>query len=565
MAEALATVGVVASIVQLVDFSARVVGRLEQFHSSVGEVPKSLRHINTELPVLSTTLHQIRQAIEVDSVGNGTRDALVPVIDGCQEQIEQLDAILEKTLPVINDSWRTKSKKAIVSLHQDDKVENITKILRNYIATLTFYLAAVSSTLQPLTDAKLAKIRQWLSAPDPSTNYQKALKQRQDDTGLWFLESDQYTRWKADAASFLWLHGIPGCGKTILSSTILENVLQHCNGDPGKVVTYFFFDFNDLQKQNPELMVRSLICQLSQQCVRIPTSLDTSFSSCENGQRQPSLYAPLEVLQQMMQEFPHVYIVLDALDECSEQAELTNILETMSAWQLQNSHTLLTSRRERDIERSLETFIRQQNILCLQSELVDGDVQKYVQQRLSDDKQLSRWGRHRALRQDIEAALMKGAQGMFRWAVCQLDTLGECRTRASLRRSLGTLPPTLDKTYDRILSAISKPDSQYAVSILRWLTFSARPLLVDELAEIVVINLEDEAKFDREEVLEDPLDVLNICSSLVTMTTDEKDRETGSARQIVALAHYSVKELSPVGQSRKRLSGTLQHATCCVP
>ncbi|KAF2264552.1 hypothetical protein CC78DRAFT_229938 [Lojkania enalia] len=261
-------------------------------------------------------------------------------------------------------------------------------------------------------DVKLVKIHKLLSAPDPSINYQKALKQRQDDTGLWFLESDQYAQWKTSAASFLWLHGIPGCGKTILSSAILQNVLQHCGGDPSKVVAYFFFDFNDVQKQNLELMVRSLICQLSQQCVKIPTSLDMLFSSCENGQR-PSLHTLLKVLQQMMQESPHVYIILDALDECSERPALMDILETMSAWQLQNSHTLLTSRRERDIDSSLETFIRQQNVVCLQSELVDRDIQKYVRQRLSDEKQLSRWGKDPVLRQDIEAALMKGAQGMY--------------------------------------------------------------------------------------------------------------------------------------------------------
>ena len=142
-------------------------------------------------------------------------------------------------------------------------------------------------------------------------------------------------------------------------------------------------------------------------------SLGTLFSSCQNGQRQPSLHALLEVLQQMMQEFPHIYIVLDALDECSGWEELTDILETMSAWQLQNSHILLTSRKERDIESSLETFIRQQDVVCLQSKLVDRDIHKYVQQRLTADKQLSRWGRDPALRQDIEAALMKRAQGMY--------------------------------------------------------------------------------------------------------------------------------------------------------
>ena len=206
----------------------------------------------------------------------------------------------------------------------------------------------------------------------------------------------------------------------------------------------------------------------------------------------------------MMRGFPCVYIVFDALDECSGRAELMDILETMSAWQLQNVHTLLTNRKERDIESSLDTFILHQNTVCLQSEVVDKDIQKYVQQRLSNDKRLSRWGKDPTLRQDIETTLMKGAQGMyvyylmfalktktdgtcrFRWAVCQLDTLGECRTRAALRRALAALPPTLDKTYDRILSAISKDDSRYAVPILRWLTFTARPLSVDEVAEIEI-------------------------------------------------------------------------------
>ncbi|EUC31762.1 hypothetical protein COCCADRAFT_38175 [Bipolaris zeicola 26-R-13] len=242
-----------------------------------------------------------------------------------------------------------------------------------------------------------------------------------------------------------------------------------------------------------------------------------------------------------MREFPCVYIIFDALDECSGRTELMDILKTMSAWQLENTHMLLTSRKERDIQSSLEIFIYEQSHICLQSERVDKDIQKYVQQRLSNDKDFNRWEKDPTVRQDIETTLVKGAQGMFRWAVCQLDTLAKCRTRAALRRALVTLPPTLDKTYDRILSAISEDDSRYAITILRWLTFAARPLSLGEVAEIVAINLDDEATFDRDEVLEDPLDVLNICSSMVTISTEESETQ-GPAKQIVVLAHYSVKE-----------------------
>jgi len=365
-------------------------------------------------------------------------------------------------------------------------------------------------------------------------------------------------------------------------------VLRHCDDDRGKVVAYFFFDFNDVQKQDPELMLRSLICQLSQQCVKIPTSLDTLFSSCKDRQRQPSLDEFLEVMQQMIREFPQPHLILDALDECSQRAELMGILKIMAGWQLPNLHLLVTSRKERDIESSLKSFVNQQNTICLQSQLVDKDIQRYVLQRLSNDESLSKWQKDPAIRQEIEAALMKGAHGMylhtlsclklsnadnnyrFRWAACQLDTLGECRSRRMLRQSLATLPATLDETYDRILYAIRKTDSEYAIRILRWLTYSSRPLLVEEIAEIVAIDVEHDPVFDREDVLEDSLESLNICSSLVTMTTTEElsrrvpNDGLDPAGHVIALSHYSVKKylISQRSQQGRAAQYSMHGADC---
>ena len=83
-----------------------------------------------------------------------------------------------------------------------------------------------------------------------------------------------------------------------------------------------------------------------------------------------------------------------------------------------------------------------------------------------------------------------------------------------LRKSLTALPQTLDQTYERILSSISEEHSGYAMRILRWLTFSARPLSVEEVAEVVAIDVARDPAFDRDEVLEDPLEALNICSKV---------------------------------------------------
>lgn len=226
------------------------------------------------------------------------------------------------------------------------------------------------------------------------------------------MESEVYSKWKGNASSFVWLYGIPGCGKTILSSTVTEDIFLYCANDPGKVVTYFYFDFTDADKQKPELMVRSLISQLSEQCITMPLALEALYSSSDKGNRQPSLDALMNVLQQMLQEFPQSYLILDALDECADRPELLSILEQMARWQLDELRVLVTSRQLGDIKNSLDDIVNKERIICLQSQLVDKDIQAYVRQRLSDDKGLRKWQKDVEIRREIETALIKGSCGM---------------------------------------------------------------------------------------------------------------------------------------------------------
>ena len=120
--------------------------------------------------------------------------------------------------------------------------------------------------------------------------------------------------------------------------------------------------------------------------------------------------------------------------------------------------------------------------------------------------------------------------------------IAECRNLAMLRKSLATLPKTLDQTYERILTAISEEDRTYTIRILQWLTFSARPLYPKEVAEIAAIDIAREPAFDPDEVLMDPLEALEICSSLVTIVIEKSYYSFLPARRVVALAHYSVQE-----------------------
>jgi hypothetical protein len=149
MAEALAVVGVVASIVQLIDFGSKVLLRLNEFQSNAREIPKTFQHVKAELPVLLDTLEQTKTAIETGSIRDETKKALLPAIDGCRTQIESLNILIMKVLPLAGDSWRERSRKVISSLRQDANVRKIRSDLQGYIQTLTYYHAAASSTLRP--------------------------------------------------------------------------------------------------------------------------------------------------------------------------------------------------------------------------------------------------------------------------------------------------------------------------------------------------------------------------------------------------------------------------------
>lgn len=127
----------------------------------------------------------------------------------------------------------------------------------------------------------------------------------------------------------------------------------------------------------------------------------------------------------------------------------------------------------------------------------------------------------------------------FRWAVCQLDSLGNCLNLLGLRRALASLPKTLDETYTRILDSIDEDYYKYAFKILQWLTYSARPLRLEEVAETAAIDVEGSPRFDPENRLPEPLDILTICASLISL---DHQTDKGERKIIVRLAHFSVKE-----------------------
>jgi hypothetical protein len=138
--------------------------------------------------------------------------------------------------------------------------------------------------------------------------------------------------------------------------------------------------------------------------------------------------------------------------------------------------------------------------------------------------------------------------GRFRWVVCQLLELRKCVNVKALRHSLRGLPRDLDETYERILCSIDDRNKDYALRILRWVTYSMTPLTIHEVARLVAIDITDEGQFNEDEVLADPLDVFTICPGLVSIYSEKytymyrSSFQTFEAVHYIRLAHYSVQE-----------------------
>ncbi|KUJ23743.1 uncharacterized protein LY89DRAFT_542673, partial [Mollisia scopiformis] len=98
------------------------------------------------------------------------------------------------------------------------------------------------------------KILRWLANLDPFTNQRNASKQHEPGTGNWLLQRDDFLTWRSTPGTVMWLHGIAGCGKTVIW-------FAFCQSHAAQLVI-FYFDFRDPWKQNADGLLLSILAQL---------------------------------------------------------------------------------------------------------------------------------------------------------------------------------------------------------------------------------------------------------------------------------------------------------------
>ena len=192
------------------------------------------------------------------------------------------------------------------------------------------------------------------------------------------------------------------------SSALLQNILQYECSEPNTAVGYFYFDFNDTDKQNARKAIRSLMFQFALQTKDCLQALEQQYETCGNGQGQPAENTVLSLLRDSLSRTKHTYIILDALDECTDREPLFKILDDLIGASREDLHILATSRPEKDIEDQL-SGIASHNI-NIESAIVDKDIYIYVRDRLATDTKLRKWPP--AVQDEIITVLTEKSDGM---------------------------------------------------------------------------------------------------------------------------------------------------------
>ena len=255
------------------------------------------------------------------------------------------------------------------------------------------------------------KVLRWLSVLDPSVKHNKASEVRNANTGKWLMEYEAFSKWKQTPASFLWLYGIPGCGKTILSSTVIDHIR---NSGKNLVVAYFYIDFGEEETQITENMFRSLLKQICYQSPSAAQKLDSLYSSCAHGTQQPTFDQLLSISHGLLNDIKDqdIFFIIDALDESKERNKLLRLLKRLHEQKHPKLHILVTSRPELDIEKSLKAMTSDEARINIQSKLVRKDILTYIQDRLENDGSLERFKLRPEVYEEIKKALMNKADGM---------------------------------------------------------------------------------------------------------------------------------------------------------
>lgn len=323
-------------------------------------------------------------------------------------------------------------------------------------------------------------------------DYRSSLPERTEGTCEWILKNPEYKSWiDGSQASFLWVTGHPGSGKTTLSSYIathLESEEESIGASP--MVCSFFCNEGIENQRDAQAILRSIIFQILSERRGFVRHVKAAFDLEKD---RTWLVKSFDRLWSMFtnivcdEELGTVIIVIDAMDEC-EKSSRSRLLNSIVKYLDRRRSTsspgvkfLVTSRPYVSIAEFFVDYHPQRISLEETQDEIDGDLRLVIAQHVRRiARGLDSKGDEIAL---LESHLNEKAGRTFLWAKFALDILDEelDSSPGSFHQILADLPPDLEATYERFLRKVHLGKEDFAANLLCLIIATFRPLSLDEI------------------------------------------------------------------------------------
>ncbi|KAJ5827865.1 hypothetical protein N7447_004628 [Penicillium robsamsonii] len=331
---------------------------------------------------------------------------------------------------------------------------------------------------------------------------------RAEGTCQWALQSSEYIRWLDNNCNgLLWVSADPGCGKSVLARSIIDDYVQaSCQG---VAICYFFFKDNDEQNNFAAALCSVLHQLFSQQ----PHLLQHAIPAWEkNGEK----------LRQEVNELWRILIaatsadisckticIFDALDECRE-TDQRRLIDKLQAFHRGLSSLtektylkfLVTSRPYDDIQDHFRVITDSFPHIHIKGEEQNDQIHEEIDlvvrirvRELAETVPLLPELHHR-----IEQQLLQMEHRTYLWLHLAIDDI-RTTFKHSLRpakNSITLIPPSVDAAYEKILCRVPADEMDIVKKILEIIVAARRPLTIREMAVALGIATYPEARTTME-------------------------------------------------------------------
>ncbi|KIW74701.1 hypothetical protein Z517_11471 [Fonsecaea pedrosoi CBS 271.37] len=337
---------------------------------------------------------------------------------------------------------------------------------------------------------KRTYVHGWLSPPEHRERHEQLCELRSEypQTAQWIFEEPCWKNWlnnEEQSGRILWVSGIPGAGKTVIFSAMVESLILRSKSNSSCAVAYVYCKYNDCQRNSFAELARSLIHQLAGMNEICGDYLyDTAINSTESKARGKQ--ALTTIIQDVLQCYEEVFIGIDGLDECEkdQRRQVLDFLKGLFKLSLPDCslRLFLTSQGERDIEKFMALTRYHVKIGPVH---LSRDILYYVNRRSAELARFNLTSQQMGdLNRDVSA---RCSEGMFLLARLIFDLFERCVTRADFDDEYTGkgLPSGIDEAYGRILSRVRKRENESGRSrakpVLEILSCAKRKLYVHEL------------------------------------------------------------------------------------